>query len=178
MGLPYIQAGYGFLLVEYPGYSSQPGEPTEASLYATGRAFIQGLAAAGIPAGRLVLMGYSLGTGIATELATEFPVGGLVLMAPFLSMGDMAQQRFPYFPAKLLVRDRYDNQRKIAEVHAPLLITNGGEDEVIPPVQGRTLFALANEPKQFFFAPEAGHNTLFDSGFVPVSLAWLGELHP
>jgi fermentation-respiration switch protein FrsA (DUF1100 family) len=74
------------------------------------------------------------------------------------------------------MKDRFETARKIGSVILPLLIPNGGLDQLIPPKQGRDLFARANEPKQFFLAPHAGHNDMFESGFPAASLNWLDRL--
>lgn len=173
---PYIEAGYGYLIAEYRGYSDQEGSPTERGLYADGRAFINGLIGSGLSEGSLVLFGHSLGTGVATQMATEFSVRGLLLIAPFVSIAEMAQVRFPYIPAKQLTWDRYENIRKLPQIKTPLLIATGGRDIVVPPAHGRALFAAANEPKRFYFSPESGHNDLFDADLYSISFAWLKTL--
>ena len=78
---PYITAGYGFLVSEYRGYSGLPGKPTEQGLYADGRAYLRALEAQGVKPENIILFGHSLGTGVATQLATESRVGGLMLLA-------------------------------------------------------------------------------------------------
>jgi len=170
---PYISAGFGFLLAEYRGYSGLPGSPTEDGLYADGRAFLNKLIASGIQVRNLILMGHSLGAGVATQMACEFNAGGLILLAPFLSIPKMAQIRFPIFPAKYLTLDRYENFKKVPDLHLPLFIAHGGRDRVIPSSQGRQLYKLANEPKQFHFMPAKDHAGLFDSDFFAASLIWL-----
>jgi fermentation-respiration switch protein FrsA (DUF1100 family) len=75
------------------------------------------------------------------------------------------------------MKDRFETVRKIGSIRVPLLIANGGQDQVIPPSQGRDVFALANEPKEFFFAASAGHNDMFDFGFGAASLRWLDRLN-
>jgi uncharacterized protein len=173
---PYISAGYGFLIVEYRGYSGFSGNPTEKGLYADGRAFLNKLSALGVEEKNIVLLGHSLGTGVATQMATEFHVHGLMLIAPFLSASKMGQIRFPFLPAELLTIDRYENFKKIPKLKLPLLIATGGKDIVVPPAHGEELFELGNEPKQFYFSPESGHNNLFGADLYPVSLKWLGQL--
>jgi len=172
---PYIAAGYGFLLAEYRGYSGLPGKPTETGLYADGRAYIRWLMAHGVASETIILFGHSLGTGVVVEMAGEFHAGGVMLLAPFLSMPDVAQFHFPYLPAKYLVLDRFENAKKIRDIHAPLLVVNGTNDEFIPPAQGKRLFDLANEPKQFQSLPGHGHNDSFDE-FAGISLDWAGRL--
>jgi uncharacterized protein len=72
--------------------------------------------------------------------------------------------------------DRYENFKKVPNLHMPLLIAHGGRDRVIPPSQGKQLFELANEPKQFHFMPANEHGDLFESDFIATSLRWLDEI--
>jgi fermentation-respiration switch protein FrsA (DUF1100 family) len=169
---PYIAAGYGFLVAEYRGYSGLPGKPTEIGLYADGRAYIGELMRRGVDSQRIILMGHSLGTGVAVEMAQENHVGGLMLLAPYVSMPKVAQAHFSIFPVGILVLDRFENAKKIGSIHEPILIVNGSRDDVVLPAQGRELYNLANEPKELHTLPNRGHNDLFDD-FAPLSLDWI-----
>ncbi|MGA2167512.1 MAG: alpha/beta hydrolase [Terracidiphilus sp.] len=169
---PYIAAGYGFLLAEYRGYSGFPGTPTETGLYNDARAYLRDLMARGIESRHLILYGHSLGTGVAVQMASEFHVGGLMLLAPYLSIPKLAQVDFPFFPSTYLALDRFDNERKIKYIHTPLLIVNGSRDQVVPASHGRRLYSLADEPKEFHSLPGRGHNDAFDE-FAPLSLDWI-----
>jgi uncharacterized protein len=171
---PYIAAGYGFLLAEYRGYSDLPGRPTEVGLYNDARAYMQSLIDQGVDSRHIFLYGHSLGTGVAVQMASEFHVGGLMLLAPYLSIPKMAQTDFPFFPANYLALDRFDNEKKIQSIHVPVLIVNGSMDQVIPPAHGEKLASLANGPKEFHSIPGRGHNDAFDE-FVPLSLAWMAR---
>jgi uncharacterized protein len=173
---PYLNAGYGFLLAEYRGYSGLPGLPTEKGLYADARAFLKDLIASGVPETNVVLFGHSLGTGVATQMATEFHVAGLILLAPFLSLTKIAQAWLPIFPAKLLIKDRFENFKKIPKINVPLLVAEGEKDMIVPPADSQKLFDLANEPKEFHLFPTGQHNNLLKLGFVPISLSWLERL--
>jgi len=172
---PYIAAGYGFLVTEYRGYSGLPGKPTEAGLYSDGRAYIRALIAQGVRSEDMILFAHSLGTGVAVEMSEEFHVGGLVLLAPYLSIPKMAQLEYPFLPAQLLTLDRFENDAKIKSMHAPLLIVNGTSDQVIPPIQGKKLYELANEPREFRSLPNHGHNDLFGD-FAPIALDWVSRV--
>jgi uncharacterized protein len=172
---PYIAAGYGFLIAEYRGYSGLPGKPTEAGLYVDGRAYIDALTARGVKSDDMILFGHSLGTGVATQMAEEFHVGGLILLAPYLSIAKMAQIKFPVFPTGFVVLDRFENFKKMKNIHVPVLIATGAGDQLIPPSQGKQLFDLANEPRQYYSIPNRGHNDIFDE-FAPISMDWTNRL--
>lgn len=162
--VPFLQQGWGILLVGYRGYGGNPGQPTEAGFYADGRAALNYLAQQGVIPGWQVLYGESLGSGVAVQMATEIATGALVLEAPFTSLADMAQRQFPYFPARWLVLDRFDSLAKIGQVSTPLLILHGERDTIIPIDQGRRLFDAANGARELKLFPGAGHVDLWNHG--------------
>jgi len=156
--------GMGVLLVEYRGYGGNPGSPTEDGLYMDGRAAMDFLIRReNIAPEKIVLYGESLGSGIAVQMATEFPAAAMVLETPFTSTGNLAAEIYPFIPARLLVKDRYDNIKKISKIkEMPLLILHGTEDGVVPFRHGEKMFAAANDPKEFAAVEGANHNNLFD----------------
>ncbi|XXF81488.1 alpha/beta hydrolase [Myxococcaceae bacterium GXIMD 01537] len=131
--------GLGFLAVEYPGYGASPGEPSEEGLYAAAEAAIAELREAGVDAGATVLMGRSLGTGVAVEMARRGHGARLVLLAPFTSVVELGQAMLPFLPVSLLMRDRFDSESKAPNISMPVFIIHGEEDEVIPVELGRRL---------------------------------------
>ena len=161
---PYLDRGWGVLLVAWRGYSGNPGRPTERGLYLDGRAAVAFIDRQGIASDRLVLYGESLGTGVAVQLATERTPGAMVLEAPFSSMVEAGAAHYPMFPARLLVQHRFDSLAKIGAVRAPVLLMHGEQDRVVPVRLGRRLFDAAPHPKQAFYVPEAGHSDLYDFG--------------
>jgi len=161
---PYLDRGFGVLLVSWRGYSGNDGRPTERGLYADGRAALRFVQDKGIPPARRVLYGESLGGGVAVEMAVRGAAAALVLEAPFTSIVDVAAARFPVFPARLLVRDRFDSIGKIDRIAMPLLVVHGERDRVLSARMGRDLLAAASPPKEGVFLPRAGHNDLYDHG--------------
>lgn len=175
---PYIDAGFGVLLMSYRGYGGNPGKPTEAGLNRDGRAALEFLSNHGVPSQRAVLYGESLGSGVAVQMATERPVGGVVLEAPFTSVADVAAASFFFVPARYLVRDRFDSLGKIDAIRAPLLILHGERDSTVPVRFGRRLFAAARQPKTSHFYPRGGHNDLYDLGAGAEVVAFVRGLFP
>jgi len=178
---PWRDAGYGVWLTGYRGFGGSAGKPSEQGLYADARAAVAALTEHGIAPADMVLYGESLGSGIATHMALELakagtPVRALILEAPFSSMGDAAQFRHPYVPARWLVRDRYDNLSKIGHVAAPLFVIHGDQDRVLPQAHGRLIFDAAKEPKQALWIDGGGHTDLFDHGAGQAVLDFLDEL--
>jgi fermentation-respiration switch protein FrsA (DUF1100 family) len=160
--------GWGVLMLEYRGFGGNSGTPTEAGLQEDARAAHAALLDLGIPAHRIVLWGESLGSGVAVRLASEVEVGAVLLESPYTSITAMGQKRFPFAPVWLLLRDRFNLIGRIRKVRAPVLVMTGARDDIVPPSMGKAVFAAANEPKVFWLAPEAGHNTLGEAGAFDV----------
>lgn len=177
---PYLDAGFGVLLAGYRGYGGNPGNPTEEGLYADGRAQLAFLAGQGITPAQWVLYGESLGSGIAVQMAAEqaakTPVAAVVLESPFTSMGDAAASHYPFVPARTLVRDRFESLDKIGHIRAPLFVTHGEDDAVVPVELGKRLFEAAAPPKEGHWIAGAGHNDLFDHGTAARVIDFLGRM--
>jgi hypothetical protein len=174
---PFLDAGFGLLLLGYRGYGGNPGRPSEEGLYADGRAALAFLEGLGVPARSWALYGESLGSGVAVHLAHEQAaseaVGAVVLEAPFTSMGAAAQHHYPFVPAQWLVKDRYESLAKIDAIKAPLLIVHGERDSIVPAAFGRQLFAAAQEPKESQWVARGDHNDLHDHGVIPKVIDFL-----
>lgn len=151
------QLGVTVFILDYRGYGRSEGRPNEAGTYRDAQAAYEYLAAWKRP---VVVYGESLGCGVAIELATRQSVQGVILEAPFTSIADVGQRLFPYLPVRLLVRNRYENLRKIPSVAAPLLILHSREDEIFSFEHAERLFAAAREPKRLV-ALRGGHNDAF-----------------
>lgn len=167
--------GYGVLLPEYRGYGGNPGSPTEQGLYRDGDAALRWLEARGVDPGRIILIGNSLGSGVATELAARNKVGGLILVSGFASLVRVVGEHFPYFPASLLVRDRYENAAKLSAVTCPVLVLHGTADAVAPVGNGVAL-ASASRRATLELEEGVGHELVYLKT-TPVRLStWLRSL--
>lgn len=158
------------LAFDYPGFGKSEGRPTEAGCYAAADAAYDWLSAK-VPAERIVLFGKSLGGGVAVELATRRTHHALVLAKTFTSIPDVGQARFPWIPARWLMRNRFDNLAKIGRCPRPIFIMHGDCDSLIPFRQAEELFAAAPSPKRFF--PIVGG--VHDGSFPPDFLASLND---
>jgi uncharacterized protein len=167
--------GNGLVALSFRGYGGSSGQPTEQGLFADGAAAYE-FAAARYPSARIVPWGYSLGSGVAVQLATIYPVGGLVLEAPFTSTVDVGAGAFPMFPVRWLMRDRFHSDRRIAALKAPLLVVHGDNDTAVPFALGRRLFELAPEPKRFVAVAGGTHVNLHEKGSFAVAEAFLREI--
>jgi len=165
--------GYSVLMAEYRGYGGNPGAPTETGFYADGRAALAFLQHEGVAANRIVLYGESLGGGVAVELAVDHDIAALILEAPVTSVAEVAQSHYPFVPASRMVLDRFDLVARIGRIRAPILVLHGERDRVVPIRYGRALFDAAPEPKEGWFAPEAGHEDLARYGGLDVAVAFI-----
>jgi fermentation-respiration switch protein FrsA (DUF1100 family) len=151
--------GTGLVALSYRGYAGSSGHPSEQGLLQDAAA-AYAFAAARYSADRIVVWGFSLGTGAAVAVAAEHPVAKLILEAPYTSIADVAASKFPIVPVRFLLRDPFHSDARIARVTAPLLIMHGERDSTIPIRFGERLFELAPGPKQFVRFPEGGHENL------------------
>jgi fermentation-respiration switch protein FrsA (DUF1100 family) len=154
----FARLGLRPLLIDYRGYGGSEGEPTEEGLYNDAEAALAWLREQG--ARKVVLWGYSLGSGVAVELARRHEIAGVILDAPFDSAVAVAKEVYPALPVGLLMLDRYASIDKIADIGCPLLVFHGDADQVVPLAHGRRLFEAAREPKRWVLVPGGGHDDL------------------
>ncbi len=156
------KAGMGLIAIEYRGYASSTGSPTERGLKLDGEAAYGAAIEGGIKPERIVPLGESLGSGVAVALAARHKVGALVLDSAFSSIAEVAAAAYWFVPARALIRDPFRNDLLIGSVSAPILMAHGTSDRVVPIRFGEKLFALANPPKAFWRVEGAGHLALGD----------------
>ena len=134
-----VAQGYGVLAAEYRGYGGNAGTPSEDGLYRDGRAALFWLNQRGVMPGNVVLVGNSIGSGVATQLASEVSARALVLISPFASLTETAVRAMPWLPVRALLRDRYDNAAKFPDIAMPILILHDRMDTLIPIAQAEDL---------------------------------------
>lgn len=166
------EAGYGIFLPEYRGYGGNPGTPSEQGFYLDARAALAWLTAHGVAPEQVLLVGNSVGSGPATQLASERSPLALILVSPFSSVPEAVSERFPWLPARLLVRDHFDNAAKIGLVRAPILILHGSADGLIPHSHSERL-AQKNRNAKLVLVPGAGHDLAYLPQAHSVEQDWL-----
>lgn len=160
----FLDQGDGVLLLEYRGYGGNKGNPSEQGLYQDARAGLRFLQQHGVRLNRVVLYGESLGTGVATKMASEFPVCALVLQSPFISLTAVGRYQYPWI--LIPPTDKFDSFSRMKSIHVPVLMLHGTADQVVPYAQGRALFNQANTPKQWVELPNKGHSDLWNRDFI------------
>lgn len=150
-----------WLLVSYRGYGGSHGKPGEAALYADALAWYD-LAAArpDVDATRIVAFGRSLGSGVATWLATRRPLAGVVLVTPYDSMVAVGRRHYPYLPVGLLLRNRFDSLARAPHLHVPALFLPAAHDHIVPPAHARRLYEAWAGPRIWRLLPRVGHNDI------------------
>lgn len=149
--------GYTVASVDYPGYGLSDGSPDEEGCYRNVHRLYDWLVEnRGFNPEDIVVDGFSIGTGPATELAATRPCGGLILEAPFLSAPRAVTR------VRLLPIDPFPNLKRIGDVRCRVLMIHGTKDRVVPYSQGEALFTLANEPKRFVSVKDGDHDSLVD----------------
>ena len=155
----------GFLLLDYPGYGSNPGTPSPDSILNASAAALDSLmhtaAADGAILDRIFFLGHSLGAAAALQLAVRRPPRGLLLLSPFTDMMTMARKKVGW-PLCCFLRHRFDNVARLAELaQAParphVHIVHGENDDLIPARMGRELAALY-QGAQLTVIPGGDHN--------------------
>jgi len=168
--LPGLAAAFpdrAIYLMHYRGYGGSSGKPSEAALVGDAFALFDTIRAAHE---NIVVVGRSLGSGIAIQLAGKRPVARLVLITPFDSMQELAAAQFPYFPVRYLLRDKFESWKHAAQVVAPTLILAAENDDIIPRKSTETLFEhFQDGVAEFAVIPNTNHNTISESPeYVPL----------
>ncbi len=172
LGAALAERGLGFYAVEYPGYGPASAQTvSEAAIYETAEAALAHLRdGLGVPNERTVLMGQSLGTGVAVEMATRGFGARLVLLSPYTSVPDLADRIFSR-PVGSLIADEFDTKAKAARIDVPVLIAHGARDRIIPIEMARELDATFPRSELHVLAT-AGHNDIWHVG----GAAWLTRI--
>jgi pimeloyl-ACP methyl ester carboxylesterase len=149
---------HALYLLHYRGYGGSTGKPSEDSLHADAQALFDKVHRDHV---EIAVVGRSLGSGVAVRLASQRPAARLVLVTPYDSIQEIAAQRFPYFPVRWLLTDKFESWRDAPTIHIPTLLVEAEFDEVIPRASTeRLLAAFKPGTATLVVIPEASHNTI------------------
>lgn len=152
---------YAIYLLHYPGYGGSSGSPSEQAIVAAALALFDRVHA---EHNNIVVVGRSLGSGVAVHLASLRPIERLVLVTPYDSLADVAAHHYPFLPARWLLRDKFESWKYAPQVTAPTRIVVAEKDEVIPRAStDRLRTRFKNGIVSYVVVPGVGHNTISDS---------------
>ena len=150
-----------YLMINYRGYGNSTGVPSERQLVADAlHIFDQIIATHQLAPENIILMGRSLGTGVAVKVASLRHVGGVILVTPFDSLVNVAKSHYPFLPVNLLIKHRFDSLALAPQVKRPMLALIAGQDEIIPAASSQNLVKNWAGPLQSVSIPAAGHNDI------------------
>ena len=171
--------GLNVIAAEYRGFGGLDGVPTETGVGEDARRWYDYLKdERHVDPRRIVIYGWSLGSAIAVTLASQVDEGAVILEGAPASIVAIGQQRYPYFPIRLIIRNPFESITRIDRIGSPVLFLHSPEDRVIPFEEGRKLFAAAPSPKQFVEV-SGGHvyASEQDPRFFPAVRAFLQAQH-
>tara|TARA_Y100000590_G_scaffold301426_1_gene339835 strand:- start:467 stop:1291 length:825 start_codon:yes stop_codon:yes gene_type:complete len=166
-----------FLIISWRGYSLSNGKPTEDGLYEDAKTAVNFLLNKGVLEKNIILYGESLGTAVAIEVGQNKNFAGIILEAPFTSMVELGQKYYPFFPVRLLLKDKYESKKKITNLKSPLLIIHGKKDKIVPFYMGEKIFEMANNPKFKYFTDHDDHMVNFDEKLINQIDLFIGNLN-
>ena len=166
-----------FLIIAWRGFSGNKGKPSEKGLYIDANSAIKWLKKLGLNERNIILYGESLGTGVATEIAQSNNFAGLVLETPFTSMIQAAKNFYPYIPVSLLLKDKYNNQKKIKNINIPVLVMHGEVDQIVPFWMGKKIYEIANQPKYSHFTKYDDHMMEYDEKLLSILKKFIKSLN-
>ena len=154
----FTDLGYDFYLFDYRGYGKSGGEiGSQEQLYADADAMMQ-LVLREYDAGEIAAVGYSVGSGLAARAAQKYGAKRLVLIAPYFSLEELAQEKMPFVP-KFLIKYKIPTFELLGGFGGPVTIFHGEHDELIGVDNSRRLFKFL-KPGDKIYELNAGHNDI------------------
>ena len=166
-----------FLLLSWRGFSGNAGKPTEKGLYQDARSAVKWLINKGVDEENIIIYGESLGTGVATEISQNKDFAGIILESPFTSMIAAGKSKYPIFPIKFLLKDKYESDKKIINIKSPILVMHGEADNILPFWMGEKMFQLANEPKYSYFSKYDDHMMEYNENLIKSVKIFISSLN-
>ena len=146
-------------LVSYRGYGASGGVPSEAALLGDALALFDEVRSRH-PNQPIAVIGSSLGSGVASYVASQRDVSQLVLIAPFDSLAAVARVHYPALPIRWILRDRFDSIDRLRGYEGDVMVIRAALDTVVPPANTNRLIAALGKPPKVVDLPHAGHNTI------------------
>ena len=171
-------APWSLAALNYRGYGLSEGRPGEDAIAADAiTAYDRLVAREGIDPDRIVVLGRSLGSGVAVRLAAARPVRAVILVSPFDRLVSIGRRQFPFLPVSLLLRHPFDSLSRAPHLDAPLLVLAGDRDRLIPAALSRRLHDAWAGPKRWVLIEGANHYDIQSSPrFQPAIREFLASI--
>jgi pimeloyl-ACP methyl ester carboxylesterase len=157
---PYLNARR-MLFVNYRGYGGSTGRPGEKELFQDALAIYDyATGAGGARPEEIVAMGRSLGSAVATMLASERPLHAVILVTPFDSLVAVAEAHYSFMPVDALLRHRFMSIERAPQIQTPALMLAAKLDRIVPPSHAQRLFDVWGGEKQIRVLDGVGHNDI------------------
>lgn len=166
---PMTRAGYRVLMIDYPGYGKSSGTLTEKKLYDWSE-IVYRIAHKQVSADSIMIYGKSLGTGVATRLASLRGCKQLILETPYYDLPTVAARFLPIFPTRLLMNYEFPLHRYLQQVRAPILTIHGTLDEVVSIHHAHKLQSLLKPEDRMILVKGGKHNGLTKDPAVRAAL--------
>ena len=162
---PYLghlrKEGVNVLLVDYRGYGLSDGSPSADTMRKDSEIIYEAvISRSDVDPGRIYLWGISIGTGVATHLASVRDTAGVILIAPFTSMEDVGREAYPYLPVRTLLRHHFNNLALAPEIVVPALIIHGDADRIQGPAHAEKLASAWGGEHELLILKNRGHNNI------------------
>ena len=166
-----------FLIIAWRGFNGNKGKPNEMGLYEDAKSAIEWLKLKGVVEKNIILFGESLGTAVAVEIAQNKHYAGVILESPFTSMINMGKKYYPFFPVSLLLKDKFESNKKMNNISIPILIIHGKVDRIVPYAMGKKIYELSNDPKTFYSQEYGDHMVEYDEKLLLVLKKFIQSLN-
>jgi len=175
----FLSLGLSVFIIDYRGYGQSGGKTTEKGIYRDADAAWRYLTEErGVAAGDIIIFGRSMGASAAAKLATKQQPFALIVESSFTSIPDIAQEIYPWLPARWLSHLRHATRDYVRDVQSPVLVIHGRDDEIIPFHHGEAIFEAANEPRTQLVL-RGGHNDAYirdEVNYIKGLRAFLSDL--
>ena len=152
-------AGLGVLAVNYRSYGGSEGIPTEENIYSDSEDAFQFLETNGFK--KIIVLGRSLGSGVAVNIATKKNVAGVILLSPYTSIMKRASELYWFLPVRFISNYKFNSLEKISRITVPILLVHGSLDTLLPPSNSNELMAAVTSPKkELKLYSDSDHNNI------------------
>lgn len=154
----FVDMGYNFMIFDYRGFGASTGKPSEQGLYTDAQTVYNFLTQTKkVPANKIIIYGWSLGSGVAINLASTNPCKALITEGAYTTIPAVGQSYYPFIPVELVAKNRFDSFSKIAKVQCPVLLLHSPTDLQIPFYMSESLFQRATSSKKQLVRVVGGH---------------------